>query len=989
MMQAVKAFFRDWQRLLYWIFFKPSVLCAHIRQIEPDHARKPRIPFLRACRDNLELRVFLLKAIATVVLTWSILAGLTKLTAIPLGIKFSQAIGLLVIVFGVSIAISVSGLVIEAIEIGDEEWIGVFVGGTLFGVIFGFGVFSLVNRYAPGIPYRGWVGFVVGVAFVAWFAFEEGLRTTAFVQYIIALVTIAGVVAGAALSLSGGRSGRVSIALAFGVGATRLLFYPFEIWLAIMAYRRSLRSNAPEQSLLHSPVYFDDLMVLPQPFLSSLLLRVAQEDLTNGLRHIVRIASNPFHRWAAQKALRKLLEADRKLFFLILHSLLPSPERRTFSSNYHYEIRRARYRYVTATILLAGLMASWPKPRLLFYYINDYHYWPIDYIARVMTFWLQGHGKSEYALLAEIYFRLLHYPEEWFSLIPLSDKTIETFDSTGYLADYLSRVVKPLVDARELPHGEEFYQSLRLIEAGLRCESLQTIAKLRKEFDPLFEINDPLRPPIIATFRHLRDAAVDAAAFLTTAHENTRHNALLKAKDALNEALGMTLRLYEPEHSLSIYEPERLLMMEVIHHWLWMFDNEGKRVTAQVEVKALPNPYVAGRPIRPEDGPLFAGRRDEMKQIEEKLQTGVGLVIWGQRRIGKTSILLHLRERMPHDLLPVYLNLQLLMANTTGGFLYAVARESAKQLSGQLRGTVPGAGATGPLPMGAHSESTGSLPLSVLNLPSAEEFNREPYLSFNHLLEEVAARLQPGQRVLLSFDEFEELEQRVKDGKIEKEIFTYLRGVTQTGRGFALMFAGLHTLEEMTHDYWNPFFQSVQTIRIGYLSELDAEQLIRDPIEQFPLNYELEAINRITQVTRSHPYLTQSLCHNLINRLNDPLHRSQKATREDVDAVLERTLESSGYYFDDYVWGWSSADEQLALSLLAEAEDDAAFSVVEKHLGREAALEATRKLVAREILAERTATGELVFRFQIPLARMWVRRTKSSARLLLERNSLK
>ncbi len=237
----------------------------------------------------------------------------------------------------------------------------------------------------------------------------------------------------------------------------------------------------------------------------------------------------------------------------------------------------------------------------------------------------------------------------------------------------------------------------------------------------------------------------------------------------------------------------------------------------------------------------------------------------------------------------------------------------------------------------------------------------------------------------------EELEQRVKNGKIEKEIFAYLRGVTQTGRGFALMFAGLHTLEEMTREYWNPFFQSVQTVRIGYLSELDAEQLIRDPLERFPLDYELEAVNRITELTRSHPYLTQSLCHNLVNRLNNPLYRSRKATREDVDAVVDRTLESSGYYFDDYVWGWSGADEQLALALLAEAseeaDDEVAFSVVEKRLGRDAALEATRKLVSREILTEETSAGELVFRFQIPLARQWVRQKKSSARLLLERSS--
>jgi len=213
---------------------------------------------------------------------------------------------------------------------------------------------------------------------------------------------------------------------------------------------------------------------------------------------------------------------------------------------------------------------------------------------------------------------------------------------------------------------------------------------------------------------------------------------------------------------------------------------------------------------------------------------------------------------------------------------------------------------------------------------------------------------------------------------------TAIEGKTQTGRGSTLLFAGLHTLEQMTREYWNPFFQSVQTVRIGYLSELDARQLITDPIDRFPLGYDEEAIDRIATVTNSHPYLMQSVCHNLVNRLNDPLYRSNRAKAEDVEAVLAKTLETSGYYFDDYVWGWSSADERVALSLLVEAGEWAEFALVEKHLGREGALDATRSLVARSILDECFERGELVFRFQIPLSRMWARRMKPSARILME-----
>lgn len=623
---------------------------------------------------------------------------------------------------------------------------------------------------------------------------------------------------------------------------------------------------------------------------------------------------------------------------------MAAPEPYVQIGNDRIEQERAEDTYFTTKLLLAELMDRWPKLKR-----DAVWGWTNDYLPRSMTFWLRTRGRSEYASLAEVYFLLLHIAE-WFAYQVSKDETEKParFDDDDLWP--LPRAVDTLAESRELPHGEEFYHSLRLVEAGLRCESLQHIGKLREEFALLFEIDNTLRPRIVTTFRRLRDAAIDAASFLIAAHEMTRRDALLKAQGVLEEARQL---------ADGVYEPERSLLLAVIEHWRRMFAVEGGRVAERREVEELPNPYVAGRPIRPEDGKLFAGRRDEFRTIEEKLQTGVGLVIYGQRRIGKSSILLHLRERLPHTLLPVYLNLQMLIANTTGGFLRALGNEAVKQLHDKLP--------------------------AAPSLPSADEFDCEPYLSFNQLLEEIERRLQPDQRVLLNFDEFEELEQRVKAGKIEKEIFAYLRGITQTGQRFAMLFAGLHTLEQMTREYWNPFFQSVQTIRIGYLGELDARQLITDPVDQFPLAYDEEAIDRITEVTNAHPYLMQSVCHNLVNRLNDPLNRSNRATAEDVDAVLEKTLESSGYYFDDYVWGWSDQDERLALALIAEAGDQANFAVIEKHLGREAALVATQNLVSRDIIVERTERDTLVFRFRIPLSRMWVRGTKSSARILLER----
>jgi AAA+ ATPase superfamily predicted ATPase len=941
-MNSALEFLRDWLRLLDWVFFKPSALRAHIKEIAPESADEGMTirEFLRLFSDNSKLRVFLLRTLIFALLTWLVCALLIDQLTLVFVFKFGLAKSFRIFLF--SVACGVAGGVAVGVSRGVVEGALFSVAiGVAIGVAFGIAVGIAGGGVAGGVVAGVAIGVAVGVA--GGVAGGAAVGASFGVAFGVLIVVAFGVLAGVGRGVSFG----VVFGVALVVATLRLPFYVIELQTAIRAYRRAISCAAPEHELLRSPVYQDEFLILPQPFLSSLLLCVGRKDLDAGLRHFGRVASNPFQRWAVQRAMRTLLEQDRIPFFSKLDRLLTTPYPYIQIGADWKEKERAEDPYFTTRLLLAELMDRWPKPRRY-----DYRHWPNDYLARAMTFWLRPRGKSRYAPLADAYFTLLR-EAEWVADRASMD---ESDEQAGFTEDDLLSLpwaVETLKNARELPHAEEFYQSLRLSEAGLRCESLQDVARLRDEFAPLFEINNPLRPQIVTVFRRLRDAVIDAASFLAVAHEITRRDALLKAQGVLEEA-----RRAADE----VYEPDRSLLLAVIEQWRRMFAVEGGRVAERVEVEALPNPYIVGRPVRPEDGRLFAGRREEFLAIEEKLQTGVGLVIYGQRRIGKSSILLHLRERLPHSLAPVYLNLQQLMANTTGGFLRAVSNEIVKQLRDKLMGL--------PAPL------------------SADEFDREPFLSFNQSLDEIERRLTPDQRVLLSFDEFEELEQRVKAGRIEKEIFAYLRGVTQTGRGFTLLFAGLHTLEQMTREYWNPFFQSVQTVRIGYLSESDARQLIIDPIAQFPLSYEEEAIDRIVAVTNSHPYLMQNVCHNLVNRLNDPLQRSNRARVEDVEAVLEKTLETGGYYFDDYVWNWSSADERVALSLLAEAGEWAGFTTVEKHLGREAALDATRNLVARHVLQERTDRNELVFRFQIPLSRMWAQKTKPSARVLMERGRL-
>jgi hypothetical protein len=951
MLRAVQTLFHDWLRLLYWAFFKPTALRAHLRQIAPELPEKPYHlrETWRALRVNSALRVFWFNALVVTVLTPFVLDIAVGLVITVVGGDFDWVSSFSNAVFGV--LLGVAGGV--ALGVVVSVAFGVVV-GVAFGVAFSMGIgvaYGVAGSVTVGVAYGMTItlagsvaaGTAVGMALGVGLGVFSGMAGGTAVGVASSLGFCMGY--GIMYSMTYGMSVGVSVGVASGMagsaGGLRMPFYIFEILPTLRAYRRARHGENIGQYLTRSPVYFDDFLVLPQPYLSSFLLLIARSNLHDGLQHIAHIAGNPFQRWATQRTLRMLLERDNVPFFLLADTLLTAPEPYVAVGNSREEHERAADRYFTSKLLLAELVGVPPVPGVS------------DAFARVFTAWLRMRGKSPYAPLAKAYLDLMNNAAQPADVLPV-------FDS-----------------ARTFAHGEEIYQSFRIVDAALQCENLAQIARCKREFAPLFAIESPLRPNIVNVFRCLEDAATDATASLTAEHPTTRGDALLKAQGVLEEAR----RAAE-----NIYEPERHILLGVIEQWRQIFVAEGARVAERVPVAVLPNPYVAGRALSPADGKLFVGRHDEFRQIEETLKTGVTIVLYGQRRIGKTSILLHLAEHLSHNLLPIYLNLQRIQVETTAGLLH----RSAEEIAARLRQT--------------HWHAPA--------LPALDAFRAEPFLAFDAFLRDVEGGLQTDQRVVLVFDEFEELEQQVKRGHIDNRIFAFMRGVTQTGRGFAIVFAGLHTLEQVSRDYWHPFFLSVKPIKVNYLLETDARQLITDPIVRFPLEYESQATERIIAVTHGQPYLVQDLCHNLVTHLNAPLHRSNRATVEDVNAVLERTLESGTYYFDDYVWGRSNDDERLTMAAIAEAaytrgyvgapfqvsrspgarfigriadEGWVEFAIAEKYLGRERALAALKTLCARDILEEHASGEMLEYRFQVELSRLWVARTKPLARILLER----
>jgi hypothetical protein len=199
-----------------------------------------------------------------------------------------------------------------------------------------------------------------------------------------------------------------------------------------------------------------------------------------------------------------------------------------------------------------------------------------------------------------------------------------------------------------------------------------------------------------------------------------------------------------------------------------------------------------------------------------------------------------------------------------------------------------------------------------------------PYLTFGRYIEQVIANVESG--LIVALDEFEKIEELIDAGNINQDFIGFLRGMVQMSSKVAFAFAGLHTLDEMTQDYFNPFFASIIPIRVGFLSLGATRQVLANPDDDFLLDYKPEALDRIYELTHGQPYLTQLVGFLLVRLYNDRVFemgrpRDPMFALEDVATVInDPEFFSRGRYYFTGVWGQAAqgaSGQQEILKALA------------------------------------------------------------------------
>lgn len=300
------------------------------------------------------------------------------------------------------------------------------------------------------------------------------------------------------------------------------------------------------------------------------------------------------------------------------------------------------------------------------------------------------------------------------------------------------------------------------------------------------------------------------------------------------------------------------------------------------------NPYIAGAPVV--EPSMFFGRQDVFEWIEQNLSgrfVNHILVIHGQRRVGKTSVL----KQIPNHLSPLFINvffdLQGRTHTSLDRFQWWLAREICRAVNQALGQSIP--------------------------LPDKELFTQDGEFLVTSFIPEVLSIL--GESILLlTFDEFDTLSEPGIQETLTRPLITYLRRLFDLPSLTFIFSIGSsgHKLENMQASY-TEFFKTALYRKISFLKQEDCGRLITQPV-QGVLEYTTEAVERIYQITSGHPYFTQLICHELFS-LSQKTGRTV-ITREDVESILEDVIER-GTVNLKFVWDEANDLEKWVLSSLA------------------------------------------------------------------------
>jgi hypothetical protein len=308
------------------------------------------------------------------------------------------------------------------------------------------------------------------------------------------------------------------------------------------------------------------------------------------------------------------------------------------------------------------------------------------------------------------------------------------------------------------------------------------------------------------------------------------------------------------------------------NQWLQISERQladARNITTKV---ATPQVFRAGDPVN-RDQEAFVGRNSVVGELEQQimLSTGCpGIVLFGRRRVGKTSILRNLNGFLPANVITAFVSMQ----NPDG---FTTVESAVGLIIGEIHNRmhfIDGA-----------ADSTNDLS------------------GLFHFLTDCNTKLESaGKRLLLAVDEYEMIDKKIGEGVFNTDLLDTIRESIQTHRCITWIFAGSHEITELRQAAWTSYLVSARTVEVPIFTLDETRLLLTEPLKhstlwkaddskrpRFAASFWGEGgIERIHDEAGGWPHLIQLIAEMIVDLINDRV--SNKVSTSLLEQALDKSI---------------------------------------------------------------------------------------------------
>ena len=395
------------------------------------------------------------------------------------------------------------------------------------------------------------------------------------------------------------------------------------------------------------------------------------------------------------------------------------------------------------------------------------------------------------------------------------------------------------------------------------------------------------------------------------------------------------------------------------------------RLDRVTDFKEINNPYAAWAEAGEVTDPTMFYGRD---LLIENLVTAItnapaakSLVIYGQKRAGKSSILYHLERRLQLPIIPVKFSIGDISDISVASFLYRIIQRLEAKLKFLAKEGFPGI----------------SIPR-----PSITEFQEHTELLFHDYMSELQTAMKQesayqNARIILLIDEFTYIYGAILRLKVPDTFMQFWKAMLQQGY-FGSILVGQDVMRQFIARFPNEF-QVAQSERVSYLAPDDARQLIINPIlipDTEESRYKGNAVKRLIELTAGSPFYIQIFCNRLVEYMNRK--KLVRVTEAHIEQVKEELIKGNNSLthdkFDNLISAYDDVIDAIPKTeVLAVLRDIAIGSRTQTYCERSVITALTSvpvdtilsDLIDREVVEKKEGAYNL-FRLRVGLFKEWL-----------------